>query len=134
MKNITVIGSGTMGNGIAHVFAQSGFKVSLMDIKKEFLDKAIATITKNLDRQVAKGAISATEKESTLKNISIHTNLEDAVRNAELTVEAATENIDLKFGIFPHLYPPCKPECILASNTSSISITKIASATKRPDK
>ncbi|HEY4800157.1 MAG TPA: 3-hydroxybutyryl-CoA dehydrogenase [Bacteroidia bacterium] len=134
MKNITVIGSGTMGNGIAHVFAQSGFKVSLMDIKKEFLDKAIATITKNLDRQVAKGAISATEKESTLKNISIHTNLEDAVRNAELTVEAATENIDLKLGIFRDLDRTCKPECILASNTSSISITKIASATKRPDK
>jgi 3-hydroxybutyryl-CoA dehydrogenase len=134
MQNITVIGSGTMGNGIAHTFAQFGYKVSLVDIKQEFLDKAIATITKNIDRQVAKGSITESDKQNTLKNISTFTKLEDGAKNADLVVEAATENTELKLKIFSDLDRICKPETILASNTSSISITKIASATKRADK
>lgn len=134
MHNITVIGSGTMGNGIAHTFAQFGYKVSLVDIKQEFLEKAIATITKNIDRQVAKGSISESDKQNTLKNISTFINLEEGAKSAELVVEAATENSELKLNIFRQLDSICKPGTILASNTSSISITKIASATKRPDK
>ncbi len=134
MKNITVIGSGTMGNGIAHTFAQFGYTVSLVDIKQEFLDKAIATITKNIDRQVAKGSITETDKENTLKNISTFIQLEQGAKNADLVVEAATENAELKLNIFRDLDRICKPEAILSSNTSSISITKIASATKRADK
>jgi len=123
-----------MGNGIAHTFAQFGYKVSLVDIKQEFLDKAIATITKNIDRQVAKGSITEADKQNTLKNISTFIKLEDGVKNADLVVEAASENSDLKLNIFKQLDSICKPEAILASNTSSISITKIASATNRPDK
>jgi 3-hydroxybutyryl-CoA dehydrogenase len=134
MQNITVIGSGTMGNGIAHTFAQCGYKVSLVDIKQEFLDKAIATITKNIDRQVAKGTITENDKQVTLKNISTFLKLEEGARNADLVVEAATENSELKLNIFKQLDSICKPETILASNTSSISITKIASVTKRADK
>jgi 3-hydroxybutyryl-CoA dehydrogenase len=134
MKNITVIGSGTMGNGIAHTFAQFGYKVSLVDIQQEFLDKAIATITKNIGRQVAKGIISEAEKQTTLKNISTFLKIEDGAKNAHLVIEAATENTELKLNIFRRLDSVCKPETILASNTSSISITQIASVTKRPDK
>jgi 3-hydroxybutyryl-CoA dehydrogenase len=123
-----------MGNGIAHTFAQSGYKVSLVDIKQEFLDKALATIAKNMDRQVAKGSISENEKHNTLNNISTFTKLEDGARMADLVIEAATENTEIKLNIFRELDRICKPEAILSSNTSSISITKIASATKRPDK
>ncbi len=134
MQNITIIGSGTMGNGIAHTFAQFGYKVSLVDIKQEFLDKAIATITKNIDRQLAKGSITETDKQNTLKNIITFITLEKGAKNADLVVEAATENSELKLNIFKQLDSICKPETILASNTSSISITKIASVTKRADK
>ncbi len=134
MKNITVIGSGTMGNGIAHVFALNNYKVHLFDISKEALDKAIAVIKKNLDRQVEKGAITAEQKTNTLHNITSSDNLESAVKDAELVVEAATENSAIKLDLFKNLDSLCKPETILASNTSSISITKIASSTKRPDK
>src|SRR5258706_711975 len=134
MKNITVIGAGTMGNGIAHVFAQNGFAVSLCDVSKEFLDKALSTISKNLDRQVSKGAITADVKESTLKNISLHTALSDAVKNTELVIEAATENIKLKKEIFIELDLLAPASAILATNTSSISITSIAAQTKRRDK
>jgi 3-hydroxybutyryl-CoA dehydrogenase len=134
MKQVTVIGSGTMGNGIAHVFAQFGNKVNLVDISQTALDKAIATIGKNLDRQVAKGVISEDEKSATLKNITTFTKLEDAVSSADLVVEAATENVDLKLKIFKQLDEICPALTILASNTSSISITKIASVTKRADK
>lgn len=134
MNNITVIGSGTMGNGIAHTFAQFGYKVSLADVKQEFLDKAIGTITKNIDRQVVKGILTENEKQNVLKNISTFIKLEDGAKNADLVVEAATENAELKLNIFKQLDFICKPETILASNTSSISITKIASVTKRADK
>src|ERR1051326_5991410 len=134
MKNITVIGSGTMGNGIAHTFAQFGYSVSLVDIKQEFLDKAIDTITKNLDRQVAKGSLSEEQKKSALGNISTFLKTEEGAKNADLVVEAATENSELKLNIFKQLDSICKSETILASNASSISITKIASATKRADK
>jgi 3-hydroxybutyryl-CoA dehydrogenase len=134
MKNVTVIGSGTMGNGIAHVFAQFGNKVNLVDISQPALDKALATIAKNLDRQVAKGTLTEQEKAATLSNITTHTKLEDAVASADLVVEAATENVDLKLKIFKQLDEICPANAILASNTSSISITKIASVTKRADK
>ena len=134
MKHITVIGSGTMGNGIAHTFAQFGYTVSLVDIKQEFLDKAIATIAKNVDRQIAKGQITERDKENILSNIHIFTGLEEGAKNADLVVEAATENVELKLNIFRDLDRICKPDTILSSNTSSISITKIASITKRPDK
>lgn len=133
MKNIAVIGSGTMGNGIAHVFAQNGFDVSLIDVSKPALDKAIITITKNLDRQLAKEKITQETKEQTLKSIALHTSLEMGVKNADLVIEAATENQDLKLKIFKDLDGFSPDGCILASNTSSISITKIASATKRPE-
>lgn len=132
MKNITVIGSGTMGNGIAHIFAQCGFQVNLADISKAALDKAFATISKNMDRQVQKGSLSAEEKEASLKRIQLFTETSVAVNSADLVVEAATENIELKLKIFKQLDELCPPGCILASNTSSISITRIASVTKRP--
>jgi 3-hydroxybutyryl-CoA dehydrogenase len=132
MKNICVIGAGTMGNGIAHVFAQNGFSVSLVDVSQEQLNKAIATITGNLDRQVNKGAITTDIKESALKNIVTHTSLAAAVKDAELVVEAATENIDLKLHIFKQIDENASANCILVTNTSSISITKIASVTSRP--
>lgn len=134
MKNIAVIGSGTMGNGITHVFAQSGFKVALIDISSEALDKALATINKNLDRQIKKELINESDKADTLANISTFTKLGDGVNGADLVVEAATENIDLKLKIFADLDQQCDASTILATNTSSISITKIASVTKRPDK
>lgn len=130
--NITVIGSGTMGNGIAHVFAQTGFSVALVDISQPALDKAIATITKNLDRIIAKGNLTEEGKQKTLGNIKTFTSVEEGAKNADLVVEAATENIELKLNIFRELDKVCKPEAILASNTSSISITKIASVTNRP--
>jgi 3-hydroxybutyryl-CoA dehydrogenase len=134
MKKIAVIGAGTMGNGIAHVFAQFGYTVTLIDVSQAALDKALLTITKNLDRQVAKEAISASEKTSILSNISLDTQMEHGLQGVDLVVEAATENIELKLKIFAELDRVCAPEVILASNTSSISITKIASVTNRPDK
>jgi len=134
MKNITVIGSGTMGNGIAHVFAQCGFNVHLVDISQPALDKALATIAKNLDRQVAKGSLTEDDKAKTLSNIKTFTKVEEAVSSADLVVEAATENVDLKLKIFKQLDEVCPANTILASNTSSISITTIAAVTKRADK
>ena len=134
MKNITVIGSGTMGNGIAHAFAQCGYVVNLVDINENALQKAISTITKNLDRQLQKGVITQQMKAATLGNISIHTDLVKAVADCDLAVEAATENIDLKLKIFRQLDEACPANCILATNTSSISITKIASVTRKADK
>ncbi|MFM7016848.1 MAG: 3-hydroxyacyl-CoA dehydrogenase family protein [Bacteroidota bacterium] len=134
MKNISVIGSGQMGNGIAHVFAQNGFKVTLIDIKEDALSRAVQTIASNLDRQVTKGTISEDVKSLTLGNIETTTDMKSGVANADLVVEAATENIDLKLFIFKELDANTKPDCILASNTSSISITKIASVTNRGDK
>lgn len=134
MKNIAVIGSGTMGNGIAHVFAQFGYKVSLIDISQASLDKGMATISKNLDRQVAKEAITEADKAATLANLTTFTSMEEGVKNVDLVVEAATENVDLKLKIFADLDKFTSPNVILASNTSSISITKIASVTNRPDK
>lgn len=134
MKNITVIGSGTMGNGIAHAFAQSNYNVNLVDISDVALTKAIATITKNLDRQVQKGTITEETKNSTLKNITTYTNIASGSSYADLVVEAASENIDIKLKIFKQLDEVCPPHTILASNTSSISITQIAAVTKRADK
>lgn len=134
MKNITVIGSGTMGNGIAHTFAQFGYSVSLIDINDAALQKAIATITKNLDRQVVKGSITEADKATTLSNIVTSTDLKVAAQNADLVVEAASENIDIKLKIFKQLDEICLEKTILASNTSSISITQIAAVTKRADK
>jgi len=134
MKNITVIGAGTMGNGIAHVFAMNGYAVSLADVSAPALEKALATIGKNLDRMVSKGSIDEAKKNETLANIKTYTDLNDCATHADLVVEAATENVDLKLKIFTELDQMCKPECILASNTSSISITKIAAATNRADK
>ncbi len=134
MKNITVIGAGTMGNGIAHVFAQNGFAVSLFDISEQSLEKGINTISKNLDRMIAKGVMSEDEKSSTLGNIATFTKMETAVAEADLVIEAASENIDIKLSIFKQLDAATKPSCILSTNTSSISITKIAAATGRPDK
>lgn len=132
MKNIAVIGAGTMGNGIAHVFAQNGFNVQLIDLSEAQLEKAIATISKNLDRQVAKGTLTEEQKAQTLANLTTSNSIENGVSNAELVVEAATENVDLKLKIFQTLDANAPANCILASNTSSISITKIASVTNRP--
>ncbi|MBL7950176.1 MAG: 3-hydroxybutyryl-CoA dehydrogenase [Flavobacteriales bacterium] len=129
--NISVIGAGQMGNGIAHVFAQSGHKVTLIDIAQAGLDKGMATIAKNLDRQVAKGALNEEQKAATLKNITTITDMAAGVKAAELVVEAATENVDLKLRIFRDLDANAPSGCILATNTSSISITRIAAATKR---
>jgi 3-hydroxybutyryl-CoA dehydrogenase len=134
MKNISVIGAGTMGNGIAHVFAQYGFNVALIDVSSDALAKAVNTISKNLDRLVSKEKITVAQKESTLKNIAVFTSIAEGVKNADLVVEAATENIELKCKIFRELDQLCAPSTILATNTSSISITKIAAQTKRPDK
>lgn len=134
MKNISVIGSGTMGNGIAHVFAQSDFNVSLIDINKAALEKAIATISKNLDRMVQKEKISEADKDNALKNINTFTSTEEGVKNADLVVEAATENFEIKKKIFETMDAHAPDAAILSTNTSSISITKIAAATKRPDK
>lgn len=129
---IAVIGAGTMGNGIAHLFAQNGFKVNLVDVSQQQLDKAFATIEKNLDRQVSKSLITEEQKLSSLNNITSVTSLSAGVQSADLVVEAATENVDLKLKIFTQVDEAAPPHCILASNTSSISITKIASVTKRP--
>ena len=134
MKNIAVIGSGTMGNGIAHVFALKGFKVSLIDVSEEALGRAKTTITKNLDRQVSKGLIAEADKVAALANIATFTSIADGVKLADLVVEAATEKMDIKLDIFRQLDKLAPAGCILASNTSSISITKIASVTTRPDK
>ncbi len=132
MNKIAVIGSGTMGNGIAHVFAQHGFKVSIIDISEEALKKAMATIDKNLSRQVEKGTLTADAKQLTLSNLSTTTFMKEGLQDVELVVEAATENLELKLKIFKDLDEVTKPGTILASNTSSISITKIASVTKSP--
>lgn len=134
MKNIAVIGSGTMGNGIAHVFAQHGFTVSLIDISEDALKKALLTIEKNLDRQVAKQTLSDEGKKATLANIKTFTVIKEGVATADLIVEAATENVELKLNIFKEMDMHAKAGAILSTNTSSISITKIASVTKRPDK
>lgn len=134
MKNVAVIGAGTMGNGIAHTFAQKGYKVNLIDISQTALDKAIGTITKNLDRMVAKQTISASDKANTLMNLKTFTDMAEGVKDVQLVVEAATENIDLKLKIFKNLDEITDQSVILASNTSSISITKIASVTNRADK
>ena len=134
MKNIAVIGAGTMGNGIAHVFAQNGYKTNLVDIDEASLKKGLETITKNLDRMVAKEKISATKKTDTLSNISTYTNIAQGVKNADLVVEAVTENLELKLKIFKQLDEFSPKNTILASNTSSISITQIAAATNRPEK
>lgn len=134
MKNISVIGAGTMGNGIAHVFAQTGFSVTLIDISQIQLDKAIKTISNNIDRQISKGSITEEQKQQTLNNISTNTSIDAGVATADLVVEAATENIDLKLKIFQQIDAAAPDNCILTTNTSSISITQIASVTKRPEK
>jgi len=134
MKNIAVIGAGTMGNGIAHTFAQFGYQVHLIDISPISLEKGMETIAANLDRMLAKAKISIKDKQQTLANIKTFSTLSDGVQDCELVIEAATENIDLKLTIFNELDAVCNAETILATNTSSISITKIASVTKRPDK
>jgi 3-hydroxybutyryl-CoA dehydrogenase len=132
MKNISVIGAGTMGNGIAHVFAQHNFKVNLVDVSKPQLDKALATITKNLDRQLSKGTITEEVKANTLKNITLMNSMA-GIKESELVIEAATENTELKLSIFKQIDEAAPDGCILATNTSSISITKIAAATSRPE-
>ena len=134
MKNITIIGAGTMGNGIAHAFAQKEFNVTLVDISSDALERAIKTIEKNLDRMVVKEKITISDKEKTINHISLSTNIKDGTKYANLVVEAATENTDLKLKIFKELDEICDKQTILATNTSSISITDIASATNRPDK
>jgi 3-hydroxybutyryl-CoA dehydrogenase len=133
MKNVAVIGAGTMGNGIAHTFAQFNYKVQLIDVSQAALDKGIATIGRNLDRMVTKEKITEADKERTLGNITTYTSLEEGVEYAGLVVEAATENIDLKLKIFADLDKFCPDDTILASNTSSISITQIAAVTSRPE-
>ena len=133
MKNIAVIGAGTMGNGIAHTFAQSGFKVQLIDISEASLKRGMDTIAKNLDRMVAKEKITEADKAETLANITTFTNIEEGVEYASLVVEAATENVNLKLDIFKQLNKACPEDTILATNTSSISITQIAAVTDRPD-
>jgi 3-hydroxybutyryl-CoA dehydrogenase len=133
MKNVAVIGAGTMGNGIAHTFAQSGFKVQLIDVSEAALKKGLDTITKNLDRMVAKERISEAQKEETLSNITTFSNITEGVEYASLVIEAATENLDLKLKIFKQLDTDCPDDTILATNTSSISITQIAAVTSRPE-
>jgi 3-hydroxybutyryl-CoA dehydrogenase len=134
LQNITVIGAGTMGNGIAHVFAQNGFTVTLVDVNAPQLEKAVQNIAKNLDRQVAKGTLTEAQKQLALSNLSTQTDISFGVAKADLVVEAATENIDLKLKIFKQVDECAPTEAILASNTSSISITKIAAATKKPER
>ena len=134
MKNIAVIGAGTMGNGIAHCFAQSGYSGNLIDISQDALDRALITISKNLDRMLAKEKISDEDKKNTIANISMHTDMSTALKGMDLVIEAATENVDTKLRIFKQLDELCDVNTILGTNTSSISITKIAAATKRADK
>lgn len=134
MKNIAVIGAGTMGNGIAHTFAQSGYKVELIDISEESLKKGMDTISKNIDRMISKEKITENDKKSTLNNITTHTDISEGVGNADLVVEAATENTELKLKIFRHLDQQTSANTILASNTSSISITQIASVVSNPER
>ncbi len=134
IKKVAVIGAGTMGNGIAHVFAQFGYEVSIVDISQDSLDRGMATIEKNLDRMVSKEKISADDKAATLGRLTTFTSTEEGVKTADLIVEAATENESLKYKIFEQIDKAAKPEAILATNTSSISITKIAAVTSRPDK
>src|ERR1700744_1834748 len=134
LKVVTVIGSGTMGNGISHVFAQSGFNVHMMDINQTALDKALATIGKNMDRQVSKNTLTEDAKKDALGRIVTFTDMASAVKDADIVIEAATENIDLKIKIFQELDKLCPERTILATNTSSISITRIGSHTKRPTK
>ena len=134
MKNIAVIGAGTMGNGIAHAFAQSGFSVKLIDVSEKSLDKGMNTIAANLDRMVTKGTITEEDKMNTIGNIITYTDIEDGVINVDLVVEAATENVDLKLKIFKDLDRYCDERTVLATNTSSISITQIAAVTNRQDK
>jgi len=134
MKNVCVIGAGTMGNGIAHVFAQGGFRVSLIDVSQEQLNKAITTINKNLERQLSKGSINSETKEAALNNITTYTSVATAVKDADLVVEAASENLSIKLDIFRQMDENAPKESILATNTSSISITKIASVTSRPER
>lgn len=132
IKNVSVIGAGTMGNGIAHVFAQTGHKVVLIDVAAEPLNKALQTIENNLDRQLAKGIITAQQKQETLQQIALETDLQKGVAEAHLVVEAATENESIKLELFKKIDAAAPPDCILATNTSSISVTKIASVTSRP--
>ncbi len=134
MKNIAVIGAGTMGNGIAHTFAQKGFKVCLIDISDKAIERGMNTIVTNLDRMIAKGAITEADKKTTIENIITYTDVKDGVVNADLVVEAATENINLKLNIFKELSEVCREDVILASNTSSISITQIAAVVKNPER
>lgn len=134
IKNITIIGSGTMGNGICHVFAQHGYNVHLMDISQPALDKAIITISKNFDRQIAKQTLTEEDKKKALNNITTFTNMQESMTNADIVIEAATENIDLKLKIFKEIDTYAPENCILATNTSSISITRIAANTKRMGK
>ncbi len=134
MKNIAVIGAGTMGNGIAHTFAQKGFKVLLIDISEQAIERGMNTISKNLDRMIAKGTITEAYKKETIENIITYTDIKDGVVNADLVVEAATENSTLKLNIFKELSAVCREDVILASNTSSISITQIASVVKNPER
>tara|TARA_R110002074_G_scaffold161480_5_gene319428 strand:- start:20703 stop:21593 length:891 start_codon:yes stop_codon:yes gene_type:complete len=134
MKKIAVIGAGTMGNGIAHVFAQNGFQVHLIDVSKDALDKGLATIANNLDRMLAKEKISTADRDFTLSNMTQFTNLKSGISGTDLVIEAATENLVIKLSIFKDLDAICDSNTILASNTSSISITQIAAATNRPDK
>jgi 3-hydroxybutyryl-CoA dehydrogenase len=132
IKTVAVIGAGTMGNGIAHVFAQTGFKVTLTDVKPEQLEKALATISKNMDRQIAKGALTETEKQAALQRIQTFTEIKEGVKDADLAIEAATENVTLKQHLFKLMDDHAPEHTILASNTSSISITRIAAVTRRP--
>ncbi len=134
MKNIAVIGAGTMGNGIAHTFAQKGFKVLLIDISDKAIERGMNTILKNLDRMISKGTITEADKKATIENIITFTDVKDGVVNADLVVEAATENVQLKLNIFKQLSEVCDENVILASNTSSISITQIASVVKNPER
>jgi 3-hydroxybutyryl-CoA dehydrogenase len=134
IQNITVIGSGQMGNGIAHVFAAKGYSVTMVDVRKEALEKALTVISNNLDRQVAKGILTEADKAQTLEKLQINTDLKTSVANADLVVEAATENTEIKLKLFTDLDAFTPSECILATNTSSISITRIAAATKRGEK
>ena len=133
ITNVSVIGAGTMGNGIAHVFAQTGFTVTLIDVNASQLEKALATISKNLDRQIAKGGLTEEQKTATLNNITTNTSVAEGVKSAQLVLEAATENVNLKLEIFKQMDASTPSGCILATNTSSISITKIAAVTKRPE-